>query len=195
MAKRTKVVDKWKLKKWYSVEAPALFEGGEICEVLGTDEKGLKNRILQVNLARLTSSRTQTAAFTTVLFRITDIGATTAKTKLIGHKMSNSFLKTFARRGKNISHYVVDVKTKDGETLRVKVVAVTAGKVSATTKKNLGKKIVEEILANLSPLTFDEAMKDILYERVGSKILAKVKSITSMRRIEINKTERKEVFG
>jgi ribosomal protein S3AE len=90
---------------------------------------------------------------------------------------------------------VVDVKTKDGETIRVKVVAVTAGKVSATTKKNLGKKIVEEIIANLSPLTFDEAMKDILYERVASKILAKVKSITSMRRIEINKTERKEVFG
>src|SRR3989338_847185 len=195
MAKRTKVVDKWKTKKWFRVEAPSTFDNSEVCEIVATDEKQLMNRIITVNLSSLTSSRSQMAAFTRVQIRDCEVGPTTAKTKLIGHSVSSAYMKTFARRGKTLGHYVVDVKTKDGEVLRVKAIAVTTGRISATTKKNLGKKIIEEILNLLKDLTFEEAMKEILYEKFSPKIFGKLKQITSMRRFEIRKTERKETFN
>src|SRR3989338_2084304 len=141
MAKRTKVVDKWKTKKWFRVEAPSTFDNSEGCEIVATDEKQLMNRIITVNLSSLTSSRSQMAAFTRVQLRVCEVGPTTAK------------------------------------------------------KKNLGKKIIEEILNLLKDLTFEEAMKEILYEKFSPKIFGKLKQITSMRRFEIRKTERKETFN
>ena len=195
MGKRAKVVDKWKTKKWFKVEAPGLFESAELCELVSGDEKNLGNRIVRVNLGQLTSSRSQIAAFTNVNFRINEVGSTIAKAKLIGHQILPSFLKTFARRGKALGHYVVDVKTKDGENIRLKAVAVATGRISATTRKNLGKAIVEEIKKTSEPLTYDELMREILWERFTPKIFGKIKKITSMRRFEIRKSELKEVFN
>ena len=194
MAKRTKIVDKWKTKKWFKVEAPAMFDNLELCEIIASDEKDLMNRIIRVDLPALTSSRSQIAAFTRVNFRVCDVGPTIAKTKLIGHSISSSYIKTFARRGREVGHYIVDVKTKDDQIVRVKAIAVTSGKVSAITKKNLGKKIIDEIKDNLSPISMEDAMKEILQEKLTPKILSKIKPITSMRRFEIRKTELKETF-
>jgi len=193
---KTKIVDKWKGKKWYSVRAPSLFEGKEIAEVVASDEKLLMNRIVRKNLLELGAGggSSQLAMFTTVLFRIKEVKGAEVTTSLIGHEISPSFIKTFARRGKSLIHQVVDEKTKDGETLRVKLIAVTGARVSENTRRNLRKALVDESKKLISEGNFDELMPDILYGRFSSKLFTRLKTITKMRRIEIRKSERKEVF-
>jgi len=193
--KKTKVVDKWKAKKWYSVKAPALFDSKELCEVVAGDEKTIPNRIISKSLFELGIGGTsQMGMFTTLYFRITDVKGTEAPTILVGHEIAPSFLKTFARRGKSLIHEVVDEKTKDGERLRLKLIAVTGARVSQNTRSNLRKILVDECRKSVTEANFDDAMQDVIYGRLSAKLFNRLKQITKMRRVEVRKSERGEVF-
>jgi small subunit ribosomal protein S3Ae len=153
------------------------------------------NRVIKKNMMELgLGGASQMAMFTTTLFRIKDVKGTEANTILLGHEVSPSFIKTFARRGKSLIHQVVDEKTKDGEGLRVKVIAVTGARVSENTRRNLRKALVEEAQKAITEGNFDDLMGDVLYGRLSGKLFNRLKQITKMKRVEVRKTERHEVF-
>ncbi len=183
------------MKKWYSVKAPPMFDSKEICETVAADEKKIVNRIVKKALIELgIGGGSQMAMFTTLKFRVKEVKGADAPTILIGHEVSPSFIKTFARRGKSLIHQVIDEKTKDGENLRVKIIAVTGARVSQNTKSNLRKAIDEETRKAIGEFTFDEAMNEILYGKMASRIFNRLKTITKMKRVEIRKSERGEFF-
>ncbi len=194
--KKTKVVDKWKMKKWYDVAAPSAFESRPLCEIVSSDEKNLVNRIIKRSLGEMgMGGASQISIFTNLKFRITDVKGTSANTMLIGHEISSAYIKTFARRGKTLIHEVVDVKTKDGTDVRIKLVAVTGAKVSENARRNIRSAMVEETKKAAGELKYDELMQDLIYGRFSSKIFNRLKQITKMRRVEVRKSERREVFA
>jgi small subunit ribosomal protein S3Ae len=193
--KKVKTVDKWKLKKWYSVKAPLMFESRELCEAVASDDKRLINRIVKNSLLELgMGGASQMAMFTTLRFRINGVNGTDASTVLIGHDIAPSFIRTFARRGKSLIHQVVDEKTKDNERLRLKIIAVTGARVSENTRRNLRNIIVEETKKGITEKNFEDVIQDVIYGRFSSKIFSRLKTITRMRRVEIRKSERGELF-
>jgi ribosomal protein S3AE len=173
-----------------------MFEGKEICEVVASDDKRLINRVVRTSLLELglAGGASQMAMFTTLRFRIKDINGADANTMVLGHEIAPSFIKTFARRGKSLIHQVVDEKTKDNEDFRLKIVAVTGARVSANTRRNLRNALVEECKKAIVEKTFDEAFQDVIYGRVSSRIFGRLKQITKMRRVEVRKSERGEIF-
>lgn len=188
-------MDKWKAKKWFSVKAPTAFESKELCEVVASDDTKLVNRIVRSSLLELgLGGASQIAMFTTLKFRIKDVTGTDAHTQLLGHEISTSFIRTFARRGKSLIHQVVDEKTKDNEDLRLKIIAVTGARVSQNTKRNLRSALVEEARKSVVDKNFDEVMQDVIYGRLSSKIFSRLKQITRMKRVEVRKSERGEIF-
>jgi small subunit ribosomal protein S3Ae len=177
------------------VKAPALFEHKELAEVVASDPKKLTDRIITKSLLELgVGGSSQIAMFTTLRFRIADVSESGVGTKLVGHSVSPSFIRTFARRGKSLIHQVVDEKTKDGEELRLKIIAVTGSNVSQNTKRNLREAIQEEARKAVTEKEFDEVIQDVIYGRLSSKLFGKLKQITKMRRVEVRKSERGEVF-
>ena len=134
------------------------------------------------------------AMFTTLKFRIKNVNGADASTILLGHEIAPSFIKTFARRGKSLIHQVVDEKTNDNEDLRLKVVAVTASRVSRNTRRNLRNVLVEECKKAVAEKSFEEAIQDVIYGRLSSKLFARLKQLTKMRRVEVRKSERGEIF-
>jgi small subunit ribosomal protein S3Ae len=177
------------------VKAPELFEHKELCEVVAADPKRLMDRIITKSLMELgVGGSSHIAMFTTLRFRITEVSDSGVSTKLIGHTVSPSFIKTFARRGKSLIHQVIDEKTKDGEDLRLKIIAVTGANVSENTKRNLREAIGEETIAAIKGKEFDEVIQDVIYGRVSSKLFSRLKQITKMRRVEVRKSERGETF-
>ncbi|MFH0884313.1 MAG: hypothetical protein V1861_01225 [Candidatus Micrarchaeota archaeon] len=190
-----KTVDKWKAKKWYSVKAPSMFEFKELCEVVASDDKRLPNRIVKASLMELgMGGASQMAMFTTLRFRIKDVNGNDANTMLLGHDIAPSFIRTFARRGKSLIHQVVDEKTKDNESLRLKIIAVTGARVSENTRRNLRNMLVDETHKSIAEKNFDEVIQDVIYGRFSSKIFSRLKTITKMRRVEVRKSERGEIF-
>jgi small subunit ribosomal protein S3Ae len=192
--KKTKVIDKWKLKKWYSVIAPPMFDNREFCEIVASDESSLPNRVIKTKLSSFISSSSQFALFCTLLFRVTEVKGNQVFTKLIGHEIAPIYISSLARRGKDVINVVVDVVTKDNEEVRVKVVGITAGKISENTARSLRAALADEIKKSAATASFDEFMSDILYGKLVTRLFNKVKQITTMKRIEIRKTERKERF-
>ena len=193
--KKTKMIDKWKLKKWYKVFAPTMFDHRELYDVVSTDEKSLVNRVMKVSLMEILGSASRSAMFTTLKLRITDVKGNEAETQVIGHEVSPSYIKTFARRGKSLIHETVDTKTKDGMDLRLKIIAVTGSRVSENTKRNIRSVIIEQMKKDASELSYEALMQEILYGRFMSKLFSRLKSITKMRKVDIRKTELKETFA
>ncbi len=193
--KRVKTVDKWKSKKWYNVLAPELFDKKQMCEVVAADPKKLANRVIRSSLMELgVSGTSQTGMFTTLKFRITDVNGTDAHTKLLGHEIAPSFIRTFARRGKSLIHQVVDEKTKDGVDIRLKLIAVTGSGVSQNTRRNLRELLVAETRAAVKEKQYNELIQDVFFGRFSSKLFNQLKTITKMRRVEVRKSEIMENF-
>jgi small subunit ribosomal protein S3Ae len=191
--KQRKVVDKWKLKKWYTILAPESFDRKEIGETVASDPQYLLNRVVKIPLSDLTGQPTQTSMFTFVKFRIKDVKGETAYTDIIGHELSSTYLKTLVRRKRAVVSVVKDVKTKDGKVVRLKVVAVTDSKVPRNTKRNLHHEIVAE-LEEASKLPFDQLMQEAIFGKINMRIFNRLKQITAMRRVEVRKSELIEQF-
>jgi len=192
--KRKKIVDKWKMKKWYEIVAPSIFDNKLIGETMAEDESKVIDRILKINLRELVKGGMQAAMFTKVHLRVHEIKGKTAYTRYIGHQMDYGYMRTLARRGRSVIDVVMDGKTKDEQILRIKVVAVTGSKVSENTKKNIRAAIKEEIKKVILEYTLEDAIKDILQGRVSGKIYNKLKEITVIRKVEVSKSRVKEVF-
>ncbi len=192
--KKSKVIDKWKNKNWYTILAPKMFDNKEIAEAVASEEGGMVNRVISVSLMDVIGSGSQNAIFTLLRFRVTDVKGTNANTRFIGYEIMPTYVKTFVRRSKSLMHVTVPVKTKEGETVLIKVIAVTGAKISENTKKNLRNSLVEEVKKNYEGMEYDTLMQDIVYGRLTSKLFTRLKVITPMKRVEVRKTELKENF-
>ncbi|MFA5077067.1 MAG: hypothetical protein WC488_01430 [Candidatus Micrarchaeia archaeon] len=191
-SKKTKVVDKWKTKQWYNVLAPHIFDNKEIAEIISSDEDNLKNRIVSISLAEITGQPSQISIFTSLKFRVMEVKGKSAYTKLIGHEISPSYIRTLSRRNRSLITFVKDLKTKDDQVLRVKILAITGSAVSQNTKKNLHHAIDAEVKKMAEEFTSDQLMQEIVFGRFASKVFNRLKQITAMRRVETRKTELKE---
>ncbi|MDE1798388.1 MAG: 30S ribosomal protein S3ae [Candidatus Micrarchaeota archaeon] len=193
--KKTKVVDNWKLKSWYTIHAPEIFEGKEIGQLVAEDEANLKNRIIRIGLGELTGSFSQANAFTSVYFRVSGVQGKTVKTKFVGHELMPSYIKTLLRRRRSIIYQVDDVVTKDGQGMRLKSVSVTAFRVSEAVRHSLRQTMSAEIKAAASEMETNALVQEILFGKFAARIFGKIKKIAPMRRLEIRKSELAETFG
>ncbi|MFA5108354.1 MAG: hypothetical protein WC492_02350 [Candidatus Micrarchaeia archaeon] len=191
---RSGAVDKWKLKSWYTIKAPEIFEGKELGQLVASDEETIKNRVIRAGLGEITGSFSSSTAFTSVMFRVSSVTGKTANTKFIGHELSPSYIKTLLRRRRSIIYNVVDVKTTDGQTLRIKSVAVTAFKVSEAVRKDLRRTIDSLIKEIGSQMDLPTLAQEVVFGKFSAKVFGKVKNITPMRRLEIKKSELSESF-
>jgi small subunit ribosomal protein S3Ae len=189
-----KVVDKWKTKQWYNVVAPEIFEGKVVSEIVASDPATLINRVVPVNLMDITGKMSQQNIYTTVKFRITEVKGNNAYTRVIGHELAPSYIRTLARKGRSVIHHVIPVDTKDGKKVKVKIIAITFSKVSSTTKKNLRNALVKAVLDNGKAMSYDELMKEIIYGNFANKLFSIANAINAMRRVEVRKTELEETF-
>lgn len=194
--KRTtkKTVDKWKLKVWYKVVAPEEYENKELGEVPASDPKILINKIIKSPLFLLGGRPGASSINTRIKFRIVDIKGTTAFTRLIGHEIDQSFIKTLARRRRSVIDQVVDVETKDGNKVRIKGIIITVNRISQrpkTTLRNMFKEHVKEVVKDMNT---NELMQAILFGKFTDQIQQNLKKITPIRKVQINKTEIKNTI-
>ncbi len=187
--KKAKVVDKWKLKGWYSVIAPDTFDSKEFGQIVSSDEKNLKNRRIRIGLGELTGSFTQTNAFTTLFFRIGEIKGKSAYAIFIGHELSSGYIKTLLRRRRSIVYQVDDVVARDGGKMRIKSVAVTANRVSENVRQDIRRLISSEIRVHVKEMDMPTLVQEVVFGKLSSRVFAKLKKLTPMRRFELRKSE------
>jgi len=188
-----KVVDTWKTKQWYQVVAPALFDAKPIGEVIASESNRLVDRVIRVGLDELTGDFTQT--YTSVRFRITEVKGKNASTKLIGFEQNPSYVKTFIKRHRTLVDDVIDVKTADGQDVRVKLIIFASGKIARDAEAAMRTQVRKDIVAKAAQLNLEDFLREILFKKFAQTLGPSLKKIAPLRRIEIRKLEIKENFA
>jgi small subunit ribosomal protein S3Ae len=182
--------DKFKLKSWYSVLAPKMFDEKKIGDILGMDDSSVMNRIINTNLSELSGEMQH--GYTRVNFRVNDVKGKTAYTSFIGHELIKSYIKTLARRSMSLVDNVVKVTTKDNVTLSVKTAIITTNKISRSMKTILRKEAENIIVEHAKKHDFEGFMQEVLYKKLSTEIYKKSKELVPIKRVEVIKTEVKE---
>ncbi|VVC72129.1 30S ribosomal protein S3Ae [uncultured archaeon] len=190
---KARVIDKWKMKKWYAVIAPDMFESREIGQLPADDDSKIMNRLVRISLGDVTGDLSQ--AYTLLLFRVIEVKGKSAYTKLVGHELSPSYLRSLVRRKRDIINEVVDVVTKDGVSIRVKMSIYTARKASSPAKTAVRNAAHAEMIARAKEMTFPTYEQEIVFGKFSSRIYKAIKKILPIKRVEVRKTEVKEAFA
>ncbi|NYZ78941.1 30S ribosomal protein S3ae [Candidatus Micrarchaeota archaeon] len=192
MAKE-KIVDTWKAKTWYTVLAPQMFENREVGQIPATEDAHLMNRIVKVSLAELTGDISQ--SYVNLHLRIHEVKGKTAYTKFIGHEMSAGYLRTLVRRRRSLVNEVVDVESKDGVKLRMKISIFTARRVSSPVKTALRNATRDEVAARVKEMEFPQLAQEIIFGKFSAILFNRLKKLCPVKRIEVRKTEISEKFA
>lgn len=185
MAKRVRAVDPWKLKRWYKIIAPRIWDEREVGETAASDEKLLYGRTVEVPASMLTGSIGH--AQYVVKFKIHQVVGSEARTKFIGYELDNAYIKRLTRRHSSKVEHVFDVTTRDGAVLHVKATAWTAVKISNAQKTAIRKIMQEMIEERARKLGKDELMKEFIIGDLMQKIAAEANKIAPIRRTEVAK--------
>jgi len=191
MAKE-KIVDTWKSKNWYTVLAPQMFDSKEVGQIPATEDAHLMNRIVKVSLAELTGDMSQ--SYVNLHLRINEVKGKTAYTKLIGHEISAGYLRTLVRRRRNVIYEVVDVITKDGVKMRIKVSLFTLKRISSPLKTALRNAVKEEVVSKVKDMDFQQAAQEVIFGKFSATLFNRIKKLCPLKRIEVRKTKVFESF-
>jgi small subunit ribosomal protein S3Ae len=194
ISKKSKIVDKWKLKNWYSLIAPEIFDSREMGQLVSSDEPNLVNRKIKIGLGDMMGSFSQSTAYTSVFFRVKEVKGKSAHTIFIGHELVPGYVRTLGRRRRSIINQVDDVTTKDGVGLRIKAICVSGVKISESVRTDVRKGISAAVKAYASQTDFPVLVQELVFGKFSAKIFNAVKKIGPIKRVDIRKSELAESF-
>lgn len=186
--KGTKVRDKWKLKKWVTVYAPASFGNAVIAQVPITDEEHAIGRVVETTLYDILKQDPQHYSFK-LYFKIDRIEGENAYTVFKGHEYAREFLRSLVRRGSSMADFIKDYKTKDSYVLRVYCIAFSHGRMNSSKKHEI-RLIMDRIISQrASVLAYDQFVQEMVLQKIASDIYNEVKKITHLRHVGIRKSK------
>ncbi len=193
--KKAKVVDKWKLKSWYSAMAPEMFESKEIGQLVSSDEANLVNRIIKIGLGDMLGSFSQQTAYTSLYFRVKEVKGKTVHTAFISHELVPGYVRTLGRRHRSIINQVDDVVTRDGVGVRIKTICISGLKVSESVRADVRRAISQNVKAIAKSTDFPALVQEMVFGKLSAKLYNSIKKMGPIKRVEIRKSEVKESFA
>lgn len=194
-SKKTKVVDKWKLKSWYSIIAPEAFDSREIGQLVASDEATLMDRVVKIGLGDMTGSFSQSTAYTALYFRINKVTGKSAHAIFIGHELVPGYVRTLARRRRSVMNQIDDVVTKDGVAMRIKSICISGVKVSEGVRADVRRTLSANVKALAKQTEYQNLVQEIVFGKLSAKLYNSVKKIGPIKRVEIRKSELTESFA
>jgi small subunit ribosomal protein S3Ae len=182
-----RTVDKWKMKRWFTVHAPKSFNEEKICEMPANDEKQVVNRKLKVSLEQLTHNPQN--SFTNIVVKVIDVNGDAVHTKLVMIEQPNSYIRSLVRRYRSVATIVVPVTAKDGVKVVLKLVAITRERATHTRLRAIRKELTDFIGSYSKENGSDAIAAAVIEGRLQGEMAAKASHITPMSKVEVKKLE------
>ena len=180
-------IDKWKMKNWFTVRAPKVFNDAAVGEMPANDEKAALGRNVTVSLDYLT--RNPSHAYTNVVLKIIEVKGDAAQTKLVRIELLQSYLRSFVRRYRSVSSAVIPVKSKDGASAVIKLIAVTRARTAHSKIVGVRKEMSDFATNYFSENDMDGIISAIIEGKFQAELGAKLDHITDLNKIEVRKLE------
>ena len=189
MARRKgRVKDKWREKKWVTVNAPDSFNNVPIAYVPITDDENAVGRVLEVTLYDILKGDPSQHQYK-IYFQINKVDGEKATTIFKRYEYSKEFLRSLVRRGSSKINFVIDIKTKDGYVFRIKILALTHRQLN-TSRKHALRLIARDVINNTVPqMTIDQFVQATCYSKINSDIMAAFKKVIRVRHVGLEKVK------
>jgi len=183
---RTK--DKWREKRWITVNAPESFNVVPIAYVPITDDENAIGRVLEVTLYDILKGDPSQHQYK-MYFQINKVDGDKASTIFKRFEYSKEFLRSLVRRGSSKINFIIDIKTKDGYIFRVKVIALTHRQLN-TSRKHALRLIAKDVIEKTVPgMTVDQFVQATCYSKINSDIMAAFKKVIRVRHVGLEKVK------
>ena len=189
MARRkTRVKDKWREKRWITVNAPDSFNNVPVAYVPITDDENASGRVVEVTLFDILKGDPSQHQYK-IYFQIDKVEGDKASTMFKRYEYSKEFLRSLVRRGSSKVNFIVDAKTKDGYIFRIKVIALTHRQLN-TSRKHALRLIARDIINKTIPeMTIDQFVQAACYGKINSDIMAAAKKVIRIRHVGLEKVK------
>ncbi len=179
--------ENWKLKKWFSVYAPKVFNDALVGEMPGNDEKAVMGRKIVVGLDSLT--RNPNHAYTTATLKIIDVNGNSAHTKLVSISQLYSYIRSLVRRYRSVASTVQPVMTNDGVNMVVKMLVITKARVTHSRIVGIRKELNELTSNFFKENDSNTAINAVIEGKFQAELASKLKHIAPLNKVEVKTLE------
>jgi len=186
--RKGRVKDKWREKRWITINAPDSFNNVPIAYVPITDDENASGRVIEVTLYDILKGDPSQHQYK-IYFQIDKVDGEKASTIFKRFEYSKEFLRSLVRRGSSKINFTIDIKTKDGYIFRIKVIALTHRQLN-TSRKHALRLIARDIINNTVPqMTIDQFVQATCYSKINSDIMAAFKKVIRVRHVGLEKVK------
>ena len=189
MARRKgRIKDKWREKRWITVNAPDSFNNVPIAYVPITDDENSSGRVIEITLFDILKGDPSQHQYK-LYFQLHKIDGEIATTIFKRFEYSKEFLRSLVRRGSSKINFIIDIKTKDGYVFRVKVLALTHRPLN-TSRQHALRIIARDVINKTVPeMTIDQFVQATCYSKINSDIMAAFKRVIKVRHVGLEKVK------
>ena len=189
MARRKgRIKDKWREKRWITVNAPDSFNNVPIAYVPITDDENASGRVIEITLFDILKGDPSQHQYK-LYFQLHKIDGEIATTIFKRFEYSKEFLRSLVRRGSSKINFIIDIKTKDGYVFRVKVLALTHRPLN-TSRQHALRIIARDVINKTVPeMTIDQFVQATCYSKINSDIMAAFKIVIKVRHVGLEKVK------
>ena len=189
MARRKgRIKDKWREKRWITVNAPDSFNNVPIAYVPITDDENASGRVIEITLFDILKGDPSQHQYK-LYFQLHKVDGEIATTIFKRFEYSKEFLRSLVRRGSSKINFIIDIKTKDGYVFRVKVIALTHRPLN-TSRKHALRIIARDVINKTVPeMTIDQFVQATCYSKINSDIMAAFKRVIKVRHVGLEKVK------
>ncbi|ADV65620.1 30S ribosomal protein S3ae [Desulfurococcus mucosus] len=184
---RVVVKDKWKIKKWFEVVAPASLGGVSLGTTPADMPEKLIGRVIETTLYDITGDITQ--VHVKLYLQVVSVEGNKAVTRFKGHELARDYMRSLIRRKSSKIQGIFDVTTKDGYILRLTIVALTSYRCKTSQKRAIRRVMRDYIYKKAGELTLDELIQEIMSYKVSNEISELARKIYPIRRVEVYKSK------
>jgi small subunit ribosomal protein S3Ae len=186
-AKRRRVRDTWKEKQWYTITTPKEFGDAEIGTTPARDPDMLLKRRVESTLRELSGDFSK--QYVKLKFQISEVAGSTATTRFMGHQVTSDYVRSMIRRGTSRIDAIVKAETKDGQKMKIHVLAITIKRAKSSQQRYIRETIEKLVVDAASQKNFVELVEDIIGGKMASYLYHEAKKIYPLKRVETIKTQ------
>ena len=189
MRRRGAVRDKWRIKQWYDILAPEVFNRVVVGQTPADESWKIIGRVVDTTLYDITGDFTYVHIH--VYLQAIDVDDNNLKvyTRFKGHELARDYIRSLTRRKSSKIEGIFEVTTKDGYILRLTIDTFTAYRCQTSQKKAI-RKIQKEVVDEIVPtVTLDELINMMLFGDLAEEVTKRARKIYPIRRTEIYKSK------
>ena len=177
--------------------APDSFNNVPVAYVPITNDETAIGRVVEVTLFDILKGDPSQHQYK-LFFQINKVTDEKASTIFKRYEYSKEFLRSLIRRGSSRINFIIDVRTKDGHTYRIKILTLSHRELNTSRKRALRLEAKKQIEKIVPQMTIDEFAQAACYGKINSDIMAATKKIIRVRhvgleKVKLLKTAEKEV--